>query len=101
MTSSTSQFFIDNFELAGFGNNEDAIVQTVKELFENALDAVQSTRVAENTGVKVEIQQHNAAQQINIIVSDNGESLSDESKVPELFAKVYLISSFWVLICAN
>ncbi|OQS07580.1 hypothetical protein THRCLA_00422 [Thraustotheca clavata] len=35
-----AQFLADNLEMLGFGNNESAIIQTVKELFENALDAV-------------------------------------------------------------
>ncbi|CEG38282.1 dna topoisomerase vi subunit b [Plasmopara halstedii] len=36
------QFIRSNLELLGFGNRRDALVQAVKELFENALDATQA-----------------------------------------------------------
>ncbi|CAI5738392.1 unnamed protein product [Hyaloperonospora brassicae] len=36
------QFIRSNLELLGFGSRRDALVQAVKELFENALDATQS-----------------------------------------------------------
>ncbi|UIZ25838.1 hypothetical protein KXD40_006507 [Peronospora effusa] len=37
-----AQFIRNNLELLGFGSHRDALVQAVKELFENALDATQS-----------------------------------------------------------
>ncbi|CAI5741008.1 unnamed protein product [Peronospora destructor] len=37
-----AQFIRNNLELLGFGSRQDALVQAVKELFENALDATQS-----------------------------------------------------------
>ncbi|KAL4111650.1 hypothetical protein PRIC1_003328 [Phytophthora ramorum] len=37
-----AQFIRSNLELLGFGSPRDALVQAVKELFENALDATQS-----------------------------------------------------------
>ncbi|KAI9917514.1 hypothetical protein PsorP6_012425 [Peronosclerospora sorghi] len=76
-----AQFIHNNLELLGFGNRRDALVQAVKELFENALDATQSLGSDSSRNearlellrVKVRLNRH--TDYIDIVCADTGSGM--------------------------
>ncbi|OWY97056.1 putative mitochondrial protein [Phytophthora megakarya] len=73
-----AQFIRNNLELLGFGTRREALVQTVKELFENALDATQSlgSEVWEDKPLellRVSVKLNEDTGNIDIVCADTGQ----------------------------
>ncbi|CAM9770243.1 unnamed protein product, partial [Pylaiella littoralis] len=103
--SSVVQHFKANFELSGFGSPGQALVQTVKELVDNAIDACRcrsseqdapTVRVvlrrrpnrkdAEGESRVGESQELEEEQPLELQVADNGAGLPDVTKALVLFS---------------
>lgn len=65
----------ENLKMYGFGTNEEAIIQTIKELIENSLDALKLKQLQsiEPPKMTLKVSQHgNNIDWLQITVSDNG-----------------------------
>ncbi|KAG9411466.1 hypothetical protein AC1031_017102 [Aphanomyces cochlioides] len=65
----SAQFVMNNLELFGFGNPTSALVQAVKELFENSLDAIQASSKGMIT---VRLKETPCKRALEIVCSDTG-----------------------------
>ncbi|KAE8993491.1 hypothetical protein PR003_g20834 [Phytophthora rubi] len=76
-----AQFIRGNLELLGFGTRRDALVQAVKELFENALDATRSLGSDRSWDdaplelLRVNVQLNEDSGCIDIVCADTGSGL--------------------------
>lgn len=76
-----TQFIRNNLELLGFGNRRDALVQAVKELFENALDATQALNsdVSWDSAplelLRVTVKLNENTDNIDIVCADTGSGI--------------------------
>ncbi|KAG7394544.1 hypothetical protein PHYBOEH_005036 [Phytophthora boehmeriae] len=73
-------FIRSNLELLGFGTRRDALVQTVKELFENALDATQSLRSdswddAPLELLRISVKTNGDTGNIDVVCADTGSGM--------------------------
>ncbi|TMW69584.1 hypothetical protein Poli38472_001740 [Pythium oligandrum] len=74
-----SKFLRNNLEIMGFGNARDALIQTTKELFENALDAVISSHTSwkdtslEMLRVSVALNQKTGC--VDVVCADTGSGI--------------------------
>ncbi|MFZ8791089.1 MAG: DNA topoisomerase VI subunit B [Thermosphaera aggregans] len=91
---SPAEFFYKYREIAGFSNPVRALYQTVRELYENALDATDAHGILPD--VKISIKRVDEFQEYyRVTVEDNGIGLPPDV-VPNAFGKV-LFSSKYVL----
>lgn len=91
---SPAEFFYKYREIAGFSNPVRALYQTVRELYENALDATDAHGILPD--VKIVIKRVDEMQEYyRVTVEDNGIGLPPDV-VPNAFGKV-LFSSKYVL----
>jgi DNA topoisomerase-6 subunit B len=87
---SVSEFFMKNRHLLGFDNPKKALLTTVKEAVDNALDACEEAGILPN--VLVEIKQE-AEDRFLIAVEDNGPGIV-RRQIPRIFGKLLYGSKF-------
>ncbi len=93
-TSSTAEYFSKNLQQVGFSSQTKAILTTLKEAVDNALDACEEAGLLPEVFVKIEKVGSGSlknSDQIRIRVEDNGPGI-DPDDVPKVFGE-YLASS--------
>ncbi len=90
---SVSEFFEKNRHLLGFDNKRKALMTTIKEAVDNALDACEEARVMPELIVEV-IEMGN--DRFRVIVEDNGPGIV-KKQIPNIFAKLLYGSKFHTL----
>lgn len=93
-SSSTAEYFAKNLQQVGFSSTTKAVLTTVKEAVDNALDACEDAEILPEVWVEVEKVGPGSsrnADAIRVTVEDNGPGLSLED-VPKVFGE-YLASS--------
>ncbi len=93
-TSSTAEYFSKNLQQVGFSSQTKAVLTTLKEAVDNALDACEEHSIAPEVHVlieKVGLGSLKNSEQIRIRVDDNGPGI-DPDNVPKVFGE-YLASS--------
>jgi len=89
---SVSEFFTKNRHLLGFDNPRKALLTSVKEAVDNALDACEEAGILPE--VKVEIHQVDGSDEVfRVVVEDNGPGIVRE-QVPRIFGKLLYGSKF-------
>lgn len=89
---SISEFFAKNRHLLGFDNPRKALLTTIKEAVDNALDACEESKIL--PVIKIEIQQIKGTEdRFNIIVEDNGPGIV-KKQIPKIFGKLLYGSKF-------
>jgi len=87
---SVSEFFLKNRHLLGFDNPRKALLTTVKEAVDNALDACEEAGIVPE--ISVDIQQV-AESRFTVSVTDNGPGIL-RGQIPRIFAKLLYGSKF-------
>lgn len=87
---SVSEFFAKNRHLLGFDNPSKALLTTVKEGVDNALDACEEAGVVPE--IRVEIQQESDSR-FRVAIEDNGPGIVRE-QVPKIFGRLLYGSKF-------
>jgi DNA topoisomerase VI subunit B len=87
---SVSEFFLKNRHLLGFDNPRKALLTTVKEAVDNAMDACEEAGILPE--VSVDIQQ-TAETRFTVSVTDNGPGIV-RAQIPKIFAKLLYGSKF-------
>ena len=87
---SVSEFFAKNRHLLGFDNPSKALLTTVKEGVDNALDACEEGGVVPD--VRVEVQQETDSRFI-VAIEDNGPGIV-RTEVPKIFGRLLYGSKF-------
>ena len=90
---SVSEFFTKNRHLLGFDNPGRALLATVKEAVDNALDACQEAHILPD--VFVEVRQIEESR-FRVIVQDNGPGIVRQ-QIPKIFGKLLYGSKFHTL----
>lgn len=93
-TSSTAEYFSKNLQQVGFSSQTKAVLTTLKEAVDNALDACEEHGILPEVSVTVEKAGAGSlknSDQIRIRVEDNGPGI-DPDDVPKVFGE-YLASS--------
>lgn len=93
-SSSTAEYFSKNLQQVGFSSQTKAVLTTLKEAVDNALDACEEHGIAPD--IKVEIERLGAgtiknSERIRVMVEDNGPGI-DGDDLPKVFGE-YLASS--------
>lgn len=87
---SVSEFFLKNRHLLGFDNPRKALLTTVKEAVDNAMDACEEGEILPE--ISVEIVQLRESR-FRVSVMDNGPGIV-RSQIPKIFAKLLYGSKF-------
>src|SRR3989338_1351574 len=87
---SIGEFFVRNRHLLGFDNQRKALLTTIKEAVDNALDACEEARIIPE--VTVELIQLGETR-FRIIIEDNGPGIVKQ-QIPKIFAKLLYGSKF-------
>ncbi|MFA6461780.1 MAG: DNA topoisomerase VI subunit B [Candidatus Woesearchaeota archaeon] len=87
---SIAEFFEKNRHLLGFDNQRKALLTTIKEAVDNALDACEEARILPE--INVELIQMGETR-FRVIIEDNGPGIVKE-QVPKIFAKLLYGSKF-------
>jgi DNA topoisomerase-6 subunit B len=87
---SVSEFFAKNRHLLGFDNPSKALLTTVKEGVDNALDACEEAGIAPD--VRVEIHQLDETR-FRVVIEDNGPGIM-KAQVPKVFGRLLYGSKF-------
>ena len=87
---SIAEFFEKNRHLLGFDNPRKAILTTVKEAVDNALDACEEARILPEISVEL-IQLEET--RFRVIIEDNGPGIIHK-QIPNIFAKLLYGSKF-------
>jgi DNA topoisomerase VI subunit B len=87
---SVSEFFAKNRHLLGFDNPSKALLTTVKEGVDNALDACEEAGIPPD--VRVEIHQL-AETRFRVVIEDNGPGIV-KAQVPKVFGRLLYGSKF-------
>jgi DNA topoisomerase-6 subunit B len=87
---SVSEFFLKNRHLLGFDNPRKALLTTVKEAVDNALDACEEAGIVPE--ISVEIRQ-TEEKRFKVAITDNGPGIV-RSQIPKIFAKLLYGSKF-------
>lgn len=93
-TSSTAEYFSKNLQQVGFSSQTKAVLTTLKEAVDNALDACEENGILPEVKVQVEKVGSGSlknSDQIRVRVEDNGPGI-DTDDVPKVFGE-YLASS--------
>jgi len=85
-----AEFFARNRHLLGFDNKRKALMTTIKEAVDNALDACEEARILPEIYVEI-IDMNN--DRFRIIVEDNGPGII-KAQIPKIFAKLLYGSKF-------
>lgn len=88
-----AEFFAKNRHLLGFDNKRKALMTTIKEAVDNALDACEEAKVLPEVIVEV-IDMGN--ERFRVIVEDNGPGIV-KKQIPKIFAKLLYGSKFHTL----
>ena len=88
---SVAEFFEKNRHLLGFDNKRKALLTTVKEALDNALDACEEAGVLPD--INVEISQLSSEDRFRVIVEDNGPGIVKQ-QIPKIFGKLLYGSKF-------
>jgi DNA topoisomerase-6 subunit B len=87
---SVSEFFTKNRHLLGFDNPAKALLTTVKEAVDNALDACEEAGILPDLAVEI----HEIAEgRFRVAVEDNGPGIV-KPQIPKIFAKLLYGSKF-------
>lgn len=87
---SVSEFFTKNRHLLGFDNPAKALLTTVKEAVDNALDACEEAGILPTVSVEITETGEN---RYRVVVEDNGPGIVKE-QIPKVFAKLLYGSKF-------
>ena len=87
---SVSEFFAKNRHLLGFDNPRKALLTTVKEAVDNALDACEESGVLPEIWVRIDATGEN---RYRVIVQDNGPGIV-KKQIPLIFGKLLYGSKF-------
>ena len=87
---SVSEFFAKNRHLLGFDNPRKALLTTVKEAVDNALDACEEASILPEIWVHIEVTGEN---RYKVGVQDNGPGIL-KSQIPLIFGKLLYGSKF-------
>jgi DNA topoisomerase-6 subunit B len=93
-TSSTAEYFSKNLQQVGFSSQTKAVLTTLKEAVDNALDACEEHGILPEVWVTVEKKGAGSiknSDQVMIRVEDNGPGIAEED-IPKVFGE-YLASS--------
>ncbi len=90
---SVSEFFSKNRHLLGFDNPSKALLTTVKEAVDNALDACEEAGILPDLQVEI---YRLAEDRFRVAVQDNGPGIL-KSQVPKIFARLLYGSKFHTL----
>ncbi|NLI62667.1 MAG: DNA topoisomerase VI subunit B [Methanosarcinaceae archaeon] len=90
---SVAEFFEKNRQILGFDSGPRALITTVKEAVDNALDACEEAGILPDILVQIE---KNDSDYVYIIVEDNGPGIVRE-QLPKIFAKLLYGSRFHAL----
>ncbi len=90
---SVSEFFAKNRHLLGFDNPAKALLTTVKEAVDNAMDACEEAKILPD--LRVEVTQE-AEDRFRVAVEDNGPGIV-RKQVPKIFGKLLYGSKFHTL----
>jgi len=88
---SISEFFTKNRHLLGFDNPRKALLTTIKEAVDNALDACEEMNVLPD--ILVEIRKTANDDRFIVIIEDNGPGIV-KSQLPKIFGKLLYGSKF-------
>lgn len=93
-SSSTAEYFSKNLQQVGFSSQTKAVLTTLKEAVDNALDACEENKLLPE--IKVEIERLGSgsiknSERIRVLVEDNGPGI-DGDDLPKVFGE-YLASS--------
>lgn len=89
---SISEFFVKNKHLLGFDNPRKALLTTIKEGVDNALDATEESRILPEIYVEVS-PLPDSDSRFKVIIEDNGPGIVKE-QIPRIFAKLLYGSKF-------
>jgi DNA topoisomerase-6 subunit B len=87
---SVSEFFLKNRHLLGFDNPRRALLTTVKEAVDNALDACEEAGILPEISVEIVQTREN---RFRVAVTDNGPGIV-RAQIPKIFAKLLYGSKF-------
>ncbi|NCC51962.1 MAG: DNA topoisomerase VI subunit B [Spartobacteria bacterium] len=87
---SVSEFFLKNRHLLGFDSPRKALLTTVKEAVDNALDACEEAGILPEISVNIE---QTGAARFRVTVMDNGPGIV-KSQIPKIFGKLLYGSKF-------
>jgi DNA topoisomerase-6 subunit B len=87
---SVAEFFERNKHILGFGNQTRALITSVKEAVDNALDACEDASILPD--IYVEIKNHEEGE-CKIIVEDNGPGIIKQ-QIPHIFGRLLYGSRF-------
>ncbi len=93
-SSSTAEYFANNLQQVGFSSPTKAVLTTLKEAVDNALDACEEAEILPELGVwvkKVGVGASKNTDLVEVVVEDNGPGL-DAEDLPKVFGE-YLASS--------
>src|SRR6186713_2608502 len=93
-TSSTAEYFSKNLQQVGFSSQTKAVLTTLKEAVDNALDACEEEQILPEVRVVIEKAGPGSlknSDQIRVRVEDNGPGI-DPDDIPKVFGE-YLASS--------
>lgn len=92
--SSTAEYFAKNLQQVGFSSPLKAVLTTLKEAVDNALDACEEARILPELEVLIQKTGKGSSRNVDlvrVVVEDNGPGI-DESDLPKVFGE-YLASS--------
>ncbi len=87
---SVAEFFEKNRHLLGFDNKRKALMTTIKEAVDNALDACEEARILPEIIVEIIDMQND---RFRIVVEDNGPGIV-KKQIPNIFARLLYGSKF-------
>lgn len=87
---SVSEFFLKNRHLLGFDSPRKALLTTVKEAVDNALDACEEAGIVPEISVDIE---QCGEKRFRVAVTDNGPGIVRD-QIPQIFAKLLYGSKF-------
>ena len=87
---SVAEFFEKNRHLLGFDNKRKALMMTIKEAVDNALDACEEAEIMPEVSVEI-ISMGN--DRFRVIIEDNGPGIV-KAQIPNIFAKLLYGSKF-------
>jgi len=88
---SVAEFFERNKHILGFGNSTRALVTSVKEAVDNSLDACEEVSILPD--ITVQITNHEAEEECNLIIEDNGPGIV-KNQIKHIFGRLLYGSRF-------
>ena len=92
---SPADFFYSNRDMAGFGTKPKAMYTSIREMFENALDACDGAKILPDISITIEAENDEKSdpKQYKLTVIDNGPGMAPK-RLPEAFGTVLYGSKF-------